>query len=63
MPLKRMVIATDAEGSLRAIGPVYNDDSVEKICNEIEDAGWTPLPQAALFTSVTDFRAEVKREP
>ena len=39
MPLKRMVIATDIEGSLRAIGPVYNDASVEKICDELEAAG------------------------
>jgi hypothetical protein len=45
MSLKRMILAVDVEGSPRAIGPVYRDESIDKIRNEIEDAGWTALGQ------------------
>lgn len=60
MALRRMVLATDEQGSPRAIGPVYKDESVAKLRDEIEGAGWTNLG-TAVCSSVSDFRAEVKR--
>jgi hypothetical protein len=59
MSLKRMLIATDEQGAPRVIGPVFTDESADKVYAEIEAAGWVNLG-VALFTSVTDFRAEVK---
>ena len=41
---------------------VSNDDPIERICDELEDAGWTPLPQTAVVTSVTGFRAELRSD-
>lgn len=60
MPLKRMVLAYDEQGSPRAIGPVYKDESVEKLRDQVEEAGWTNLGTAVVM-SMSDFRAEAKR--
>ena len=57
--VKRMVLASDDQSAPRAIGPVYTDESIDKIRDEIEEAGWTCLGEA-VFSSVAAFRAEIK---
>jgi hypothetical protein len=59
MAFKRMLMTLDRQGSPRVIGPVRNDDLIDRLRDEIENAGWTNLGTAP-FTSVSDFRAEVK---
>lgn len=59
MAIKRMVLATNLEGSPCAVGPVYTDESLDRLVGEVEDAGWT-FCGTAVCTSVRDFRAEVR---
>jgi len=61
MPSKRMVVAADTQGVLHAIGPVYNDATIDKIIDEIEDAGWTVCGSTALVCSLSGLRAELKQ--
>lgn len=56
---RRIVLAIDNEGAVVAIGPVATDESVEKIREQIEAAGWENYG-VVRHSSVADFRAELK---
>lgn len=57
---KRAVLGLDREGNVRAIGPVYTDDAVEKLRDEIDEAGWENHGVVTL-DSASAFRVEIKR--
>jgi hypothetical protein len=51
-----LVLADDGNGPV-AIGPVYKDESVERIRDEAEERGWTLLGQARPM-SFREFKGE-----
>lgn len=58
--IKRAVLGIDDEGNVRAIGPVYTDDAVDALRDEVEDAGWE-IHGVVTLDSLSAFRAEVQR--
>jgi hypothetical protein len=58
--LKRVVLAEDDEGAVRATGPIYTDDGVERLRTEVEALGWENRGVVAL-DSASAFRAETRQ--
>lgn len=56
--IKRVVLGIDDEGNVRGIGPVYTDESVEGLRDEVEDAGWK-IHGVVTLDSLSAFRTEI----
>lgn len=55
---RRFVIATDPDGRRCAVGPVFKDESEEKLREELFDEGWSLDDDAVPQVSASDFRAQ-----
>jgi hypothetical protein len=54
--VRRVVLAQDEQDAPVVVGPVFTDESVDRLREEIEERGWTNLGTAVIY-SAAQFRA------